>query len=179
MFEVIILAIALSMDAFAVSIGLGASQKNKSYLLPLKAGLWFGFFQALMPLLGYFAGKGVNQWVVGYTSWISFFLLSGIGGKMIYEGFSEGIESSFSQVTNKILFTLAIATSIDALAAGFTLTLLAINPFLSCAIIGVITFIFSGFGVSVGRKTGTYLENKAEFLGGTILILIWLKILLF
>ena len=98
---------------------------------------------------------------------------------MIYESIAEGIEEDIAQITHKVMLMLAIATSIDAMAAGFTLTLLEVNPFIACAIIGVTTFLFSWVGVFVGAKSGVWLESKAELLGGVILIAIGLKILLF
>ncbi len=177
MIEVIILAIALSMDAFAVSIGLGAKKNVPN--LALKAGLFFGAFQALMPLIGYLGGKGILGWVENYTHWIAFGLLVLIGAKMIYEGVQEGIEEEIAVVTNKVMLLLAIATSIDAMAAGFSLTLLDANPYLACLVIGVITFGFSVAGVLVGRKSGTWLESKAEIFGGSVLILLGFKFLLF
>lgn len=179
MIEVLILAVALSMDAFAVSIGLGSKHEKKTRSLAVLAAIYFGLFQALMPLIGFLGGKGVLGWVEGYAHWVAFFLLVLIGGKMIYESVSEGIEKDIAQITHKILLILAIATSIDAMAAGFTLTLIEVNPFVSCAVIGVTTFLFSGLGVFVGAKSGTYLESKAELLGGIILILIGFKVLLF
>jgi manganese efflux pump family protein len=179
MVEVFILAVALSMDAFAVSIGLGSKQVKKASSLALMAAIYFGLFQALMPLIGFFGGKGILGWIEGYAHWISFFLLILVGGKMIYEAVSEGIEEDIAQVTHKVMLILAIATSIDAMAAGFTLNLLTINPFIACGIIGATTFIFSWAGVFVGVKSGTWLESKAELLGGVILILIGFKILVF
>ena len=179
MVEVIILAIALSMDAFAVSVGLGSKEKTKTASLALTSGLYFGSFQALMPLIGYLGGRGLLGWIESYAPWIAFALLSLIGGKMIYESFAEGIEQDISKVTHRVMLTLAIATSIDAMAAGFTLTLLEVNAFIACFIIGVTTFVFSLIGVYIGNRTGTWLENKAEFLGGVVLILIGLKVLLF
>jgi manganese efflux pump family protein len=177
MIEVFILAIALSMDAFAVSIGLGAKKNVPN--LALKAGLFFGAFQALMPLIGYLGGKGVLGWVENYTHWIAFGLLALIGAKMIYEGVQEGVEEEIADVTNKVLLLLAIATSIDAMAAGFSLTLLDANPYLACLVIGITTFGFSLAGVSIGRKSGTWLESKAEIFGGSVLILLGFKFLLF
>jgi len=177
MIEVIILAVALSMDAFAVSIGLGA--KKYSPGLALKAGLFFGVFQALMPFIGYLGGKGALGWIDAYAHWIAFGLLALIGAKMIYEGFHEGIEEDIADITDKMMLILAIATSIDAMAAGFSLTLLDANPYVACFVIGAMTFAFSWFGVLVGRKSGTWLENKAEIFGGIVLILIGIKILLF
>ena len=179
MFEVLILAIALSMDAFAVSIGLGSKKAKNTQTLALLSSIYFGLFQALMPLIGYFGGKGVFGWVESYAHWIAFFLLLLIGGKMIYESITEGIEEDIAQITHKVMLMLAIATSIDAMAAGFTLTLLEVNPFIACTIIGVTTFLFSWVGVFVGEKSGVWLESKAELLGGVILIAIGLKILLF
>lgn len=178
MIEVLFLAVALSMDAFAVSIGLGSKQKTSTLALAIKAGLYFGIFQALMPLIGYLGGKGVLGWIEDYAHWVAFLLLVLIGGKMIYESFVEGIEEDISKITHRVMLMLAIATSIDAMAAGFTLTLLEINPFIACIIIGIATFSFSFLGVFIGDKSGTWLESKAELLGGIILIIIGIKILL-
>jgi putative Mn2+ efflux pump MntP len=177
MIEVFILAVALSMDAFAVSIGLGA--KGNSPALPLRAGIFFGVFQALMPLIGYWGGKGILGWVTAYTHWIAFGLLALIGAKMLYEGLQEGIEEDIADITNKLMLILAIATSIDAMAAGFSLTLLDANPYVACLVIGVVTFTFSVLGVFVGRYSGTWLESKAEIFGGIVLILMGFKLLIF
>ena len=179
MLEVLILAIALSMDAFAVSVGLGSKKAKNTNTLALLSSIYFGLFQALMPLIGYFGGKGVLGWVEGYAHWIAFFLLLLIGGKMIYESITEGIEEDIAKITHKVMLMLAIATSIDALAAGFTLTLFEVNPFIACGIIGVTTFLFSWVGVIAGAKSGVWLESKSELLGGVILIAIGFKILLF
>lgn len=176
MIETFLLAIALSMDAFAVSIGLGSKGNTKG--LGLKAGLYFGIFQALMPFIGYLGGKGVLGWVEAYSHWIAFGLLALIGGKMIYEGFSDDIEENIEALTHKTMLILAIATSIDAMAAGFSLNLLDINAYLACLIIGVTTFGFSWAGVRIGEKSGTWLESKAEVFGGVGLILIGVKMLL-
>ena len=178
MIEVLILAVALSMDAFAVSIGLGSKHLQRTKSLALMAAIYFGLFQALMPMIGFLGGKGVLGWVEEYAHWIAFFLLMLSGGKMIYESVSEGIEEDIAQITHKVMLILAIATSIDAMAAGFTLTLMEVNPFLACGIIGITTFLFSWIGVFVGAKSGTWLESKAELLGGVILILIGFKLLL-
>lgn len=175
MFEVIVLAIALSMDAFAVSIGLGSKGNSKG--LGLKAGLYFGAFQALMPFIGYLGGRGVLGWVDAYAHWIAFGLLALIGAKMIYEGMQEGIEEDIAAITHKMMLMLAVATSIDAMAAGFSLSLLAFNPYLACLIIGVTTFAFSWAGVQIGKRSGTWLESKAEIFGGVVLMLIGLKML--
>lgn len=177
MIEVLILAVALSMDAFAVSIGLGAKHKRKTISLALMSAMYFGLFQGLMPLIGYVGGKGVLGWVESYAPWISFLLLLLIGSKMLYESFSKNVEEDIVKITHRVMLILAIATSIDAMAAGFTLTILNVNPFFSCFIIGITTFFFSWLGVFIGSKSGTWLESKAEFLGGVTLILIGVKIL--
>ncbi len=179
MFDVIILAVALSMDAFAVSIGLGSKHVKQTKSLALMSSMYFGLFQGLMPLIGYMGGKGVLGWVEKYAQWVAFSLLILIGGKMIYESITEGIEEDIVKITHKIMLILAIATSVDAMAAGFTLTLIEINPFLACAIIGAATLFFSWIGVFIGAKSGTWLESKAELLGGIVLILIGFKVLLF
>ena len=178
MIEVLLLAIALSMDAFAVSIGLGSKHKISPTSLALMSGVYFGLFQALMPLFGYLGGIGVLGWIEEYAPFISFLLLTLIGGKMIFESFAEGIEEDITNITHKIMLMLAIATSIDAMAAGFALTLIDINPFIACFIIGMTTFLFSYIGVFIGTKSGTWLESKAELFGGVVLILIGIKILL-
>lgn len=178
MIDVMFLAIALSMDAFAVSIGLGSKQKNNLLSLALMSGIYFGLFQALMPLIGYLGGKGVLGWVEAYAPWVAFGLLVLVGGKMIYESFAEGVEEEISIITHKVMLMLAIATSIDAMAAGFALTLLEINIFIACLIIGFVTFAFSWAGVFIGSRSGTWMESKAELLGGVVLILIGFKILL-
>jgi putative Mn2+ efflux pump MntP len=177
MFEVIILAVALSMDAFAVSIGLGSKGNTRG--LGLKAGIFFGAFQGLMPFIGYLGGKGIFGWVDAYARWIAFGLLALIGAKMIYEGFQEGIEEDIAAITNKMMLILSIATSIDAMAAGFSLTLLNVNPYLACLIIGATTFLFSWTGVQIGKNSGTWLESRAEIFGGTVLILMGTNILIF
>lgn len=178
MIEVMILAVALSMDAFAVAIGLGAKGNGNLKSLAIKAGLFFGLFQALMPLVGFLAGIGLESYIKEVDHWIAFILLGAIGGKMIYESFGEEVEEEISVVSNKVLLTLAIATSIDAMAAGFTLNLFALPIWLSIVMIGVVTAFFSVAGVYIGDRGGSFLESKAELLGGSVLILIGTKILL-
>ncbi len=175
MFEVLLLAVALSMDAFAVAIGLGAKKTTTMNALPLKVGLFFGIFQALMPLIGYLGGQGLLGFTQ-YSKWIAFILLVLIGIKMIYEGLREGVEEEIQTITHKLLLTLALATSVDAMAAGFSLVFFPLNPLLSCGIIGLVTFVLSIIGVYVGRFMGSWLEGKAEVLGGIVLILIGFKI---
>lgn len=177
MFEVLLLAFALSMDAFAVSIGLGVKNKSFNKTLAFKIGLFFGFFQGFMPLVGFLASLGLGDFIESFDHWVAFFLLALIGGKMLYESFEENTEEEISIISNKVLLILAIATSIDAMAAGFTLSLLDLNPYLSMIIIALVTFVFSCVGNFIGVKGGGFLEDKAEKIGGVVLILIGLKIL--
>ena len=179
MIELFILAVALSMDAFAVSIGLGTKYNGRLATLGIRAGLYFGVSQGFMPLIGYLAGQAVLEWVDTFAPWIAFALLFLIGSKMIHDGLSEGIEEDIIRITHKVMIVLAIATSIDAMAAGFTLEFLDVDPFIACLIIGITTFFLGWAGVIVGARTGGYFESKAELLGGVVLILIGLKILIF
>ncbi len=171
MIKLFILAIALSMDSFAVAIGLGTKYKDKTASLSLMTGIYFCICQTVMPFIGYLLGKETIGFFDSYLPYISCFLLVFIGGKMLYESFLEGEEENVDLTKIKILL-LAIATSVDAIAAGFTLTTLPIDPIFACLIIGVATFNFSFGGVWVGRKFGDWLENKAEFVGGVVLILL-------
>jgi len=178
MFEVLLLSFALSMDAFAVAIGLGVKSKKFDMMLAFKVALFFGIFQGLMPLFGYLASIGLGSFIESIDHWVAFVLLSIIGGKMLYESFGENTEDEISVVTNKVLLILAIATSIDAMAAGFTLDLMSVDPFISMLLIGIITLVFSFIGVYIGTRGGEFLESYAERVGGVVLILIGLKILI-
>ena len=190
MIEVFLLAIALAMDAFAVSIGLGAkSQKQSSaYVLRLAvyAALYFGIAQGVMPLIGYLLGAVLLGWLATAAPWIGGGILIVLGAKMLYEAFNGEVEAvladSFDvniqeKINHRMMFTLAIATSIDAMAAGFTLNLLAVNAWLACFIIAIITAGFGFFGIYLGKSSGTWLEDKAEILGGLVLIAIGIKVM--
>lgn len=195
MIDVLFLAIALAMDAFAVSIGLGAKQANtafssaakaKSMLLKLAlmAALYFGVAQGVMPLIGYLLGSALLGWLASAAPWIGCIILIGLGAKMLYEAIQGdhgeeelGLDDNQS-VDHKLMGTMAIATSIDAMAAGFTLNLLAVNAWIACLIIAVVTALFSFGGVYLGRQSGTWLEDKAEILGGVVLIAIGIKMVL-
>lgn len=177
--ELLLLAIGLSMDAFAVSVCKGLSTQKlttKHYLL---IGAWFGGFQALMPLIGYFLGSTFEQYIVTIDHWVAFVLLSIIGGNMLREGIKnedDDVDPSFSF---KTMIVLAVATSIDALAVGITFALLPdVNIVAAVSFIGVITFALSAVGLKVGNIFGLKYKSKAEIAGGVILILIGLKILL-
>lgn len=176
--ELFLIAVGLSMDAFAVSVCKGLSErqlKAKHYLI---IGAWFGGFQALMPAVGYLLGSAFEQYITAVDHWIAFVLLCFIGGNMIREALSkdeEKLDASFSFKT----MLLAIATSIDALAVGITFALLPdVNIAAAVLFIGATTFILSAIGLKVGNVFGTKYKSKAELEGGIILILIGTKILL-
>lgn len=175
--ELFVLAVGLSMDAFAVSICKGLSLgKIKAKHLCI-AGAWFGGFQALMPLIGYFLGSFFAEAITKYDHWIAFVLLVLIGGNMIKEAF--GKEEELNNVMDvKTMFLLAVATSIDALAVGVTFAFLQVQIVPAIIFIGAVTFAFSAVGIKIGSIFGTKYKSKAEFIGGVILILIGLKILL-
>ena len=165
------------MDAFAVSICKGLSLgkiKGKHMCI---AGVWFGGFQALMPLIGYFFGRFFTDAITQYAHWIAFVLLVLIGGNMIKEAFGEEEEVDAS-MTVKSMFLLAVATSIDALAVGVTFAFLKAAIIPAISFIGVITFTFSAVGVKIGSIFGVKYKSKAELCGGIVLVLIGLKILL-
>jgi putative Mn2+ efflux pump MntP len=180
MIEIIFLAIALSMDAFAVSLTIGVNNPKQLQKMALLAGLYFGIAQGLMPLFGYLGGVAIFGWLGEYTHWIAFILLLIIGLKMIYEALTslpeKGVTSK--KYSHHALLMLAIATSIDALAAGFSLTLMSINGIYACIIIAIITFLFSYAGVLMGRSSSVWLGNKAEIFGGVVLILLGFKVLI-
>ncbi|MFT4654520.1 MAG: putative Mn2+ efflux pump MntP [Patiriisocius sp.] len=180
MIEIIILAIALSMDAFAVSLTMGVRNTKRIQKLALLAGLYFGFFQGLMPLFGYLGGVAIVGWLGNFTHLIAFILLITIGLKMIYEAAITKPEENPQPHTysHYALLLLAIATSIDAFAAGFSLTLMSINGIYACILIGLITFIFSYVGIRIGRRVSYLLGNKAEILGGVVLVILGFKVLL-
>lgn len=176
-FELFILAVGLSMDAFAVSICKGLSLGKIKVKHMCIAGAWFGGFQALMPLIGYFLGSFFADMITTYDHWIAFILLAIIGGNMMKESFGEE-EKMDASMTVKTMLILAIATSIDALAVGVTFAFLKVSIIPAVSFIGVITFICSAIGVKIGSIFGMKYKSKAEFFGGAVLIIIGLKILL-
>lgn len=180
--ELFLIGVGLSMDAFAVSIckGLGMNKINKKQAFTI--GLYFGGFQALMPLIGWFLGIRFQQYITSIDHWIAFILLVCIGGKMVVEAVrdkhDEVIEKKDQPLNHKEMFLLAVATSIDALAVGITFAFLDTPIIEAIVIIGCTTFVLSIVGVIVGNFFGTRYKKKAEIIGGIILILIGLKILL-
>lgn len=173
------LAIALAMDAFSVSITKGFSIKNLSKMQALWFGIFFGGFQALMPILGWISGVQLEHFVSAIAPWIAFILLVAIGAKMIYESLTDDEEEcTKDKFSFKELTLLAIATSIDAFAVGVTFAILKIPILIPIILIGIITFIFSEIGVIVGKKMGHFFGDKFEIVGGAVLIILGVRILL-
>jgi putative Mn2+ efflux pump MntP len=176
---ILLIAVGLAMDAFAVSVARGIATKSARNNDALKMAISFGSFQAFMPVLGWLAGLGLRDFISGVDHWVAFGLLGFIGCKMIYESVSmEQSEKETKKLTVYVLFVLSIATSIDALAVGLSYAFLNIAIAMPIIIIGTVTFVLSFLGVSFGSKLGHLFENKIEIAGGLILIGIGLKILL-
>lgn len=193
---IVLTAFALAMDAFAVSVTKGMTLKNLTKAIAIKIALFFGVFQAVMPLIGWLLGISFQGYIKAIDHWIALILLSILGGKMIYEFYEsrkegtsenedtesevsttlEGEENNKYEISNKELTTLAIATSIDALAVGISFAFLNVNIVSSSLIIGIITFIVCFIGVIAGKKIGAIFKDYAELIGGIILILIGINI---
>ena len=181
--ELLLLAVGLSMDAFAVSICKGLCMKRQSSLKTgFVCGAWFGGFQALMPLIGFFLGTLFAKAIEAFDLWVAFGLLSIIGINMLKEAFEKGKDScdiEGNDLAFKTMFVMAIATSIDALAVGISLAMAGnVNIVTAVLLIGVITFAMSAIGVQIGNVFGSRFEKKAQAAGGIILILLGVKILL-
>ncbi|NFT14499.1 manganese efflux pump [Clostridium botulinum] len=185
--SVILISIGLSMDAFAVSITNGAMISKVTASEGIRIGLFFGGFQALMPLIGWSIGIKFESYIAALDHWIALILLSIIGGKMIYDSVKENqdhkdeIACDYAVgekkcLNNKTLILLAIATSIDALAVGVSFAFLKVSIINTIIIIGSITFVICFIGVMIGKKCGKLLKKRAEILGGVVLILIGVKI---
>lgn len=178
--DIVILSVGLAMDAFAVSICKGLSVEKAEAKGYLAVGIWFGLFQAIMPIIGYFLSSAFEKIVDSVDHWIAFVLLVLIGANMIKEAFSKAEEAKDASFSLKTMLVLAFATSIDALAVGVTLafTPQKLNIFVSVGIIGLITAFISMAGFKVGSLFGSKYKSKAEFAGGVILILLGVKILI-
>lgn len=175
----VLIALALSMDAFAVSIASGVIIKKQKVLNALKFGFSFGFFQMFMPVIGWIGGRSFVRFVESIDHWLVFVLLSATGTKMILEALKmESLERSDSRISFKILIILSIATSIDALAVGLSLSFLNVSIVFPAIVIGAITFFMSCAGFFIGNKFGEIFEKKIEIVAGLILIGIGIKILL-
>lgn len=181
MSELVIIAVGLAMDAFAVAICKGLNMRKLDYRETALIALFFGGFQAGMPLVGWFIGSKFAEYITSIDHWVTFILLGVIGGKMIYESFHDDeCEECGCKLNLKELTALAIATSIDALAVGvaFALTYEAKEVYIAVVLIGVITALLSAIGVLIGHKFGAKYKNKAELAGGLVLVLMGVKFLL-
>lgn len=179
-FELLLIAVGLSMDAFAVAVCKGLSMQKCTVKKEMVVGAWFGIFQGGMPLIGYFLGVQFKEIITSLDHWIAFILLGIIGGNMIREAFGEEEECEVQTETldMKTMFGLAIATSIDALAIGVTFAFLQVKIIPAVSLIAAVTFLLSMIGVKVGNVFGEKYSKKAEIAGGAILILLGIKILL-
>ena len=178
MMELFLIAVGLSMDAFAVAVCKGLALRKVNLGQMALVGLWFGGFQALMPLAGYFVGVQFKEQITAIDHWIAFALLAIIGGNMIRESLSKEEECPDASLSVKAMLPMAVATSIDALAVGITFAFLQVDIGPAAALIGCTTFIISLAGVWIGNRFGSRYQSKATFAGGLILCLIGLKILL-
>ncbi len=177
--ELFLIAVGLSMDAFAVAVCKGLSVQNVKAKHFVITGAWFGGFQGLMPFIGYLLGSTFKSYIETFDHWVAFVLLALIGGNMLKEGFSKDEEKPNDSFAAKTMVVLALATSIDALAVGVTFALLPdVNILAAVLFIGCITFVLSAVGVKVGNIFGAKYKSKAEIAGGVILVLMGLKILL-
>ena len=176
--ELILISIGLGMDAFAVSVCKGLSMSKMNWKKAGIIALYFGGFQAIMPMIGYFLGSSFENIVTNIDHWIAFILLGIIGANMIKESFSKDSENCNDDTSFKTMIVLAIATSIDALAVGITFAFLRVNLVLAISLIGIITFALSIIGVKIGNRFGDRYERNAELVGGCILVLLGIKILL-
>jgi putative Mn2+ efflux pump MntP len=178
LFEMLLIAAGLSMDAFAVAICKGLSTQQVKFRHSIITGLFFGGFQAFMPLAGYLLASQFSGYVTAISHWIAFILLSAIGINMIRESRSSHCEHVGNAFSFKSMVVLSVATSIDALAVGVTFAFMQVRIIPAILIIGVTTFIFSAVGVRIGKLFGEMFRSRAEFAGGLILIAIGIKILL-
>ena len=177
LFSTVLIALSLSMDAFAVSVTKGMTLKKIDYKIATKIAFSFGFFQAIMPLIGWMFGIRFESYIKSIDHWIAVILLSFIGIKMIIDAKDDDDSSYSTTIDNKELFILSIATSIDALAIGVSFAFLSINILPICLAIGIITFLMCFIGVIIGKKIGSMFKTYAQIFGGVILILIGFNIL--
>lgn len=180
MIEILLISVSVAMDAFAVSIGKGLTVTRVRPVDVIKTALWFGGFQALFPLLGFFAANTFSKYVTAVDHWIIFALLTFIGGNMIREAFGEEEENSreTAQFDWRHMLPLAVACSIDAFAVGVSFAFMKVNIWFSVIVIGVVTGAFSAAGLYIGRVFGARWQKPAQIAGGAVLVLIGLKVLL-
>ena len=177
-FSLFLIAVGLSMDAFAVSVSCGIAVPGFGPRQAARIGVWCGAFQFAMPLIGWFLGSSVKTYIEAVDHWIAFGLLAFIGGNMIHEALSGGQEEAVTDLSARRLFLLALATSIDALAVGVTMAFMDVNILFSAAIIGVVAFLLAMLGGLLGRKLGQLFQRRATLLGGIVLVGIGGKILM-
>ena len=178
MFELFLIAVGLAMDAFAVAVCKGLSIRTLKVRQALLVGLWFGLFQGLMPAIGYFLGSHFAHLIEAVDHWIAFVLLAIIGGNMIREAIKGDEECCDPSLSFGVMFMLAGATSIDALAVGVTFAFLGVNILAAVILIAVVTFVISAAGTKIGNLFGARYKSKAELFGGAVLVLMGIKILL-
>ena len=176
--ELVLIGVGLSMDAFAVALCKGLSMRRINYAHAAVIALFFGVFQAVMPLIGWVLGTQFARYITSVDHWIAFALLGYIGGKMIWEAVRGGEEEQPQELDLKMLLMMAVATSIDALAVGITFAFLRMDILSSALTIGATTFLISFGGVAAGNRFGARYKQKAEIVGGVVLVLIGVKILL-
>jgi len=174
----LLIAVALTMDSFSVAIANGLATKTFKTTNAIKISTFFGFFQAIMPIIGWYAGAHMLDLISEFDHWVTFILLAFIGSRMIYEVIKKESDSIIDSHSIKVLLILSIATSIDALAVGLSISVLNISIITLATVTGVVTFALSFFGVYLGGRFGCILRNRVETVGGLILIAIGLKILL-
>lgn len=180
MIEIFLIAVSLALDAFAVSVSSGISIPGFGGRQAVKMGLWFGGFQFAMPLIGWFLGSSVSQYIEAVDHWVAFALLAIIGGRMVWGALRQGAgeeDEAPADLSAKRLCLLAIATSIDALAVGVSMAFMRVDILISAIIIGVVAFVLSVVGGLVGKRLGALFQRRAELVGGLVLVSIGVKIL--
>jgi len=177
---ILLIALGLAMDAFAVSLGAGTSELANNKRARFRLAFHFGWFQAMMPVIGWLAGQTVAQYISAFDHWVAFALLAAIGGKMIYEALGERDEEAQRKDPTKgaSLVVLSVATSIDALAVGLSLALLGTAIWYPALVIGIVALVFTAVGLHLGRRFGALLGRRMEIVGGLILVAIGLRILI-
>jgi putative Mn2+ efflux pump MntP len=175
--EICLIAVGLALDAFAVSLGAGAGRKIPGYRGAIRLAFHFGLFQFLMPVLGWFAGVKIAPLVASIDHWIAFTLLGYVGFKMMKESFNHDDSIVHDPSKGKTMIALSIATSIDALVVGFSLAMIGVDIWYPSSVIGIITALLSILGIYLGKRLGAKFGKRAEFIGGTVILLIGTKIL--
>jgi putative Mn2+ efflux pump MntP len=176
--EIIIIAIGLSLDAFAVALGVGSVGRIPGHRGAFRLAFHFGLFQFMMPVLGWYTGIEIEPYVKSIDHWIAFFLLSYVGTKMIWESYKAEIHSRKDPSKGKEMILLSVATSIDALVVGFSLAILKISIWYPGFIIGIVTAVFSIMGIYLGKVIGDKVGRKMEFIGGLVIISVGVRILI-